>query len=292
MLSVVYSMKRRDFILGSATSTLLLGCGHQPMFTADMISSFESDFPFPLLRVPGIYSVEAWTHLAKDKSVSPVIIGEAENVLYLLEGMDLYEAGSVDEILLKTKTIVFPEDFQSYKKVENEKILQAIKENPAMAPLYEGLFSNSDKSINIDDVLLDWPTEKSFENILNGPSVTIDWATDKPFQEVIIALIPTSDWTEIPAYIKFGGFNECPSAEWHVAALRYWRDLYGAQLIGLSHDTLDVLVSSNPKSKEEAAKQAITLFEYCPDLVLQGTGSVSDLASETVKQKWWYLWWD
>jgi len=110
--------------------------------------------------------------------------------------------------------------------------------------------------------------------------------------QILIALIPTSDWTEIPAYMRFGGYNDCPAPEWHVAALRYWRDLYNVQLIGLSHETIDLRIPHPPQSREEAAAQAITLYDYCPDIVEQGSGSVSELARDLMTHNWWYLWWD
>jgi hypothetical protein len=111
-------------------------------------------------------------------------------------------------------------------------------------------------------------------------------------QTVDIALIPTDDWTAIPAFFQFGAWNACPPPEYHVAALRSWRDRYGAELVGLSHDVLELRVAGRPASRAIALDLAREQYAYCNDIVDQGTGTLSGLAASLMASDWWHFWWD
>jgi hypothetical protein len=110
--------------------------------------------------------------------------------------------------------------------------------------------------------------------------------------KVHIALIPTDDWTTIPAHLQWGGWNACPHPEFHVAALRSWRDRFGAELVGLSRDTLELRVSRRPQTREAALELAREQYAYCNDIVDQGVGTLSVLAADLMADPWWFFWWD
>ncbi len=96
----------------------------------------------------------------------------------------------------------------------------------------------------------DWPL------ILPEPDTALAIAEDilsgRPLARVTIVLVPTDDPTTIPAHLRWGGWNANPPAEYHVAALRSWRDRYGAELVGLSLDVMNVRVARRPGSRDEA----------------------------------------
>ena len=100
-----------------------------------------------------------------------------------------------------------------------------------------------------DPALGEWPASA---NPSMGLSVARDFLTRKPRPKVHIGVVPTDDWTTIPAYLRWGGWNECPAPEHHVAAMRAWRDRYGAELIGMSIDTINMRVAAKPKTRTEA----------------------------------------
>ena len=125
-----------------------------------------------------------------------------------------------------------------------------------------------------------------------GLSVADDLLTGKPLPKVYIGLVPTDDWTTIPAYLRWGGWNDCPRAEYHVAAMRTWRDRYGAELVGMSSDTINVRVATRPKSREEALALARDQYIYCADVIDQGVYTYSALAADLMANDWWYFWWD
>jgi hypothetical protein len=75
-----------------------------------------------------------------------------------------------------------------------------------------------------------------------GLSVAFDLRSGAPLPRAHIVILPTDDWTTIPAYLRWGNWNGCPAPEYHVAAFRSWRDRYGAELVGLSHDVVNIRV--------------------------------------------------
>jgi hypothetical protein len=76
-------------------------------------------------------------------------------------------------------------------------------------------------------------------------SVAIDLQSGTPLDKVHLIVLPTDDWTTIPAYLRWGGWNDCPAPENHVAALRSWRDRFGAELVGLSPDVMNIKVEKS-----------------------------------------------
>ena len=92
--------------------------------------------------------------------------------------------------------------------------------------------------------------------------------------------------------MKWGGWNDCPSAEYHVAALKAWHDRYGAELVGLSGDVMNLHVTRRPGSREAALDLAREQYLYCADIVDQGVETLSALAATLMANSWWYFWWD
>jgi hypothetical protein len=123
-------------------------------------------------------------------------------------------------------------------------------------------------------------------------SVAVDLRSGSPLAQVYIVTVPTDDWTTIPAYLRWGNWNDCPAPEYHVAALRSWRDRFGAELIGLSHDVMNIRVRRRPSNRAEALDLAREQYSYCSDIVEQGVGSLSALAAALMEHDWWFFWWD
>jgi hypothetical protein len=139
----------------------------------------------------------------------------------------------------------------------------------------------------------DWPEELRDE-LPDDTGLTIvrDVVSGAFLSKVHIALIPTDDWTEIPAYLRYGNWNECPAPEYQVAALRSWRDRYGAELVGMAFDTINLRVSRRPETREAALALAQEQYLYCNDIIEQGTQTYSRLAASLLASNWWFFWWD
>jgi hypothetical protein len=128
-----------------------------------------------------------------------------------------------------------------------------------------------------------------------GFTVPMDETTGEPAPDVRILLVPTRNGWEVPAFVPFGGadgWNDCPGDAAHVAVLKAWYQRYGAELVTMSDDVLELQVARPPASDEAAAAIAMEQFAYCGDIVEQGVGSVKALAASIKACPIWYFWWD
>jgi hypothetical protein len=78
----------------------------------------------------------------------------------------------------------------------------------------------------------------------------------------------------------------------HVAVLKYWHDRYGAELVGLGLDTIELWVPRPPADPITAMAVAEQQYWYCQDVVDQGVRTVDALAAIQVPARRWLFWWD
>jgi hypothetical protein len=109
----------------------------------------------------------------------------------------------------------------------------------------------------------------------------------KPLARVHIILVPARDATEIPAHLRYGGWNACPEPAMHVAVLRKWQAEYGAELVGLTSDTIQLRVARRPQTRADAWKLALEHDRYCGEVE-----DLESLAAELMVSDWWCFWWD
>jgi hypothetical protein len=233
--------------------------------------------PFEIVETTGENALAKWEELKSAGRGIPVVVGlKVENILTPFHPLP------VNEVLAAASAINFPEDLFMMRGEEGARALAALRKmNPAIevddeeqeARLLEG----------------DWPAQASGSP---GLSVACDLRTRKPMAKVYIVLVPTEDPTTVPAYLHFGNWNACPAPQYHVAALRHWRDRYGAELVGLERDTMNIRVARKPATREEAVELAKAQYAYCNDIIDQGAGSFKALATELMAHDWWFFWWD
>jgi hypothetical protein len=107
-----------------------------------------------------------------------------------------------------------------------------------------------------------------------------------------VGLIPTVIGWQVPAFVRFGGWNACPLPEQHVAMLRYWRQRYGAEIVGIGADVLEVAVSRPPADRTAATRLAREQFVYCPNVVRHAAGSLESRAATLLGATAWSFWWE
>jgi hypothetical protein len=212
----------------------------------------------------------------------PVVLGEAEldNLLVPFEPRHGERLEPVERILAAAEAIDFPADLYKRRRDEYAEAKLYFRQIASLAD-----FNDQE----CEAPLGDWPAEISYGS---GLSVVEDFATRQPRSTAHIALIPTDDATAIPAYMRYGNWNECPPPAYHVAALRAWRDRYGAELIGLGADTINLRVSRKPATREWALELAREQYFYCNDIIDQGVGTYRKLAAGLMASDWWFFWWD
>lgn len=117
--------------------------------------------------------------------------------------------------------------------------------------------------------------------------LTLEW-----LPKVAIARCTVDQPWDVAAVIQPGGWNECPPPEVHLAFFKSWHERYGAVVTCMSDDVIEMDVARPPATLEAARVLAEEHFVYCPDIVLQGVGSVASLALALKGSSHWYFWWD
>lgn len=116
--------------------------------------------------------------------------------------------------------------------------------------------------------------------------------TGEPKEYVAIALVPVSESWQIPAFLKIGGWNDCPTAAEHTAIFKYWHQQYGLRVASVGGDVIELEIDRPPTTREQALQLAQQQFLYCPDIVYQGTQTIAALASTLLNGRVWFFWWD
>lgn len=123
-------------------------------------------------------------------------------------------------------------------------------------------------------------------------SVPLKTFSRKPHESVWLGLLPTRDSCEVAALFNFGEWNDVPEAAVHVAIHRDWRERFGAEIACLTGDIIEMQVARPPMTREAAQALAEEQYDYCPDIVDQGVGSIEALAARLLNGRIWYFWWD
>lgn len=135
----------------------------------------------------------------------------------------------------------------------------------------------------------DWPSDVQPATSLY---TVFDGLRGKPHAEVRCALIPTKESWQAPAYLGFGGWNDCPEDSIQCAVFKYWRDRWGADIVVIANDVIEAAVEHPPVSPEDAVKLAQEQYEFCADIVEQGTQTLPNLAARLLNGPLWFFWWD
>ena len=274
-------------------------------------------FPYQRIEVEGTEALATWEGLRlTHPGSSPVVVGGLEDFKRIVEGATAWPGGparrSPAQIIETADRLHHPADL--YRQHERdatamrERIEQLKRERPDLTPppkfqlpdFLKEAFGEKFSEASGDEMIEstppwgeprtgEWPTEP-----MGAPelSVATETLTGAPLEKVQILILPTDDASTIPAYLHWGHWNGCPAPEYHITALRSWRERFGAELVGLSHDVMNVRVQSRPPTREAALELAREQYVYCSDIVDQGVQSLSALAAVLMESDWWYFWWD
>jgi Domain of unknown function (DUF4253) len=265
-------------------------------------------FPYELIETKGAEALSKWRDLKETGRRTPIILS-GQTFDNLLEPFDAHYPGpqrTIEEILKAADALSFPADLASKKKADNEQALATLKTQLAKdpntpLPTITIIDEHGRRTLGHEETeaqmlaapkeppIGEWPETRDSSP---GLTVATNILTGKPLDKIYIALIPTDDWTTIPAYMRFGDWNDCPSPEYHVAAMRHWRDRYGVELVGMAFDTLNLTVARPPSTREDAMALAREQYIYCSDIIEQGTQTFSGLAATLLGSDWWFFWWD
>ncbi len=223
------------------------------------------EFPFPLVAVPGVSAVETWLRLRdawRPEGHSPVLLGDRAQVEAARGALASYD-------------------------VPTERILEIASGLAPDAMLEERLRAREEDGLDVP--LGRWPLVPPGEHEL---SAHCDVLSREPRPLVYIAEVPTPRPWEIPAFLRYGGWNECPGPEEQVAIHRRWFERYGAELYAMAGDVVECWVARPPSTRDAAEALAREQFLYCGDIVDQGTTALLPLAAQLKGARAWFFWWD
>ncbi|HSF18213.1 MAG TPA: DUF4253 domain-containing protein [Vicinamibacteria bacterium] len=104
-----------------------------------------------------------------------------------------------------------------------------------------------------------------------------------------VSAMKTSDPFESLRAMGTNGWNYDISPEMIIARLRQWDAIFGLSLRGVAFDWVEAEFETHPRDMLAFARE---VYEFCPDVVDQGTETVEALADEMRRSNVLYLWWD
>lgn len=108
-----------------------------------------------------------------------------------------------------------------------------------------------------------------------------------------IGLVPTRRPADVVTVVGWLGAVNNELEMWRLSAiLRSWEERFGAYVVGLGADTMELAVARPPTDFGAAVAIAVEHFAVCPDIVRQGVGTIEGHAEQIVNARVWSLWWD
>jgi len=237
--------------------------------TASLANLFKRDGQnIYALTTHGSKAVALWERLRAvvDKTGRwPVIVGDSNTADQLAEHVEAADAKKPSELIAAAEKI---DAVEWFKKTAKDR-----KYDEPGANLETGKWDSSATPMT------DFQIPKDILKQTPHPSVTV-------------ALLPTTNPWEVPAWLNYGGWNECPVPEVQVAVLKRWHGQYGAEVVGVAWDIMELRATKPPDSRDKALALAREQFIFCEDIVTQGVNSVEALAQSLLNGKIWYFWWD
>ena len=244
------------------------------------IAALIDAIPDERIEVPGAQALARREALRTARpDVWPVIVGGDEDLTRLADQLARTELAPPAATLAAAAKLEHPKSLWSLRAKEKADWRAYLKAHPELGPEDEDYVAETGE----------WPAVPPQEPAL---TVASDILTGQPYTHAHILLLPTTRAFEVPAYLKWGGWNACPPPEIHVAAMRRWGADYGAEIVGITGDVMNVRVQRRPASRDAAIALAREQYAYCADIVDQGVNDIATLAASLMASDWWYFWWD
>lgn len=240
-----------------------------------------------VLSTHGSQAIQLWRRLHELVSQTehwPVLLGE-EDLNALREQVQSSDFGTTKEIIDRALAI----DVVQWIDQKHEALVDEILE-----------FGGQLYSASAEEAL---GGREEFRGLPRGPwptawrpchdfEIPIGVAAREPLSRAYVALAPTTTCWHLPAYLRFGAWNDCPQPEEHVAMMRFWHRCWGAEVVGITRDVVEMWMGQPPSNKVDALKLAKQQYLYCQDIVDQGTQTLESLAAGLLDGTSWFFWWD
>ena len=104
----------------------------------------------------------------------------------------------------------------------------------------------------------------------------------------IVALV-SDDKFDILRAAQSNGINHGHTTSSIIERLKVWDESYGIDIWHAETDTIQLRLERLPTDLDAFARE---VYEFCPDIIDQGSGNISDIANYLRAAKSLYLWWD
>ena len=105
----------------------------------------------------------------------------------------------------------------------------------------------------------------------------------------LVCIIKCTDMYDILRAFKTNGTNYDIDTDNLINKLDNWDREYGLSIIGADFDWVDVKFDKLPQDVKAFSEE---IYEFCPDAVDQGVGSIEELGKYIKENKSVFLWWD
>jgi hypothetical protein len=243
----------------------------------------------------GMAAVKIWKYLhraAPELGGRPVLCGDQTEFDRVQEMVELNESST--QQILQSVPAGSPAAAQQQARDESRrKMLEWYQKNdPKRFESMKELFATAQADKPDVEPQIDLSQFPDHPTAVDHHPITAFGFSHRPNQRCVLAICRTQDASEAPAYLRFGGFNDCPAPAIHVAYLRDWQKRFGAVAFGITSDVIELYLEQPIVDKQIVANLAREQYRYSPDIVDQGTGTVERLALELWGSPGWFFWWD
>jgi hypothetical protein len=234
--------------------------------------------PFFSLQTEGTKAVELWERaraLTEHTGFWPLIAGEEEHLTALKDNYEM-EIGLDGENNVSAVTLNLINGGEALNL--DEWLQSRVSEDESCARCDQG----------------DWPIDlpsRGSRNLALTHRYDYSAGSEKPFARVFLLFLPVTVSWQVPAFLRLGGWNQCPQTKAHIAIARAWQKRYGAEIISTTSNIVEMSVNNPPKTKDESLKVAREQFLYCSDLIHRKHKTLSALAATLIDAHTWSFWW-
>jgi hypothetical protein len=112
------------------------------------------------------------------------------------------------------------------------------------------------------------------------------------FHEGLLGVVPARCGSDAIAAVGWDGALNHTGAGELAVVVHSWEERFGARVLGLGFDTLELSVAAPPVTIEHARQVAAEHFAFCPDNIAQGPEDFELYAQHITGMATWSFWWD
>ena len=183
------------------------------IFDLSVISNLHAPEGYKVV-CKGEDAVQRWKQLralASESGYWPVILGNDKEADRILGGANSEHGVPMNKTLYRVAT----ETADGWLKERREENLKELQDG----------WGERWREVQ-SEIHGEWPKQVDALKNFTIPLERAGLGPPKP--KVTIGLFPVNDGWQVPAYLGFGGWNECPDPVGHVLMLKKWHEKYGA----------------------------------------------------------------